>query len=293
VTDPRLRRIIDQGLTVLDDGPLTLNCGWDRSCNLHCRTCRHQPFALHGEDAQRVEAFQGRLLDALGPGLRTLFASGTGDPFASSVYRELLRGLPARRLPGLEVHLHTNAQLWTPESWEALGGAQHKVRTAHISVDAASAATYALNRRGGDWERLLCNLAFVADLRREGALRFVTLSFVVQANNVHEMPAFVALVEQHGFDLACFHKLCNWGTFTDAQYRARAVHEPRHPDHAQLLRLLAGETFARPAAGLFCLRPLRERALALRPGQRWVLGAAGVMRRARRRLFPGGAEVRA
>lgn len=261
VTDPRLRRILDQGLVSLDDGPVTLNCGWDRTCNLHCRSCRHRPFALRDEEAQLVAAFQERLLEAIGPGLRTLFASGTGDPFASRVYQGLLRGLPARRLPLLEVHLHTNGQLWTPETWEGLGGAQHKVRSAHISVDATTAATYALNRRGADWERLRRNLSFVAGLRREGTLRFVTLSFVVQANNFHEMPAFISLVEGFGFDLAYFHKFCNWGTFTESQYRARAVHEPAHPDHAEFLRLLAGEVFGRPTAGLFCLRPLRERAL--------------------------------
>lgn len=149
--------------------------------------------------------------------------------------------------------VNTNAQLWTPELWRTLAPASRQVRTAHISVDAATAATYERNRRGGSWETLQRNLAFVSDLRRRGELRFVTLSFVVQANNFQEMPAFVELVERFGFDLAYFHKLRNWGSYSREEYWLRAVHEPSNPRH------LAFEVFRRPSVGLFCLAPLRAR----------------------------------
>ncbi|MHB8837309.1 MAG: radical SAM protein, partial [Candidatus Methylomirabilia bacterium] len=257
VTDGRLLRIIDRRATILEDGPLTLNCGYDRTCTLSCPSCRREPIALGAQAAAEIEQFQDRILDEIGPGLHTLHLAGTGDPFASRIYRDLLRSLPQRGLGGLEVHLNTNAQLWTPELWATLAPASRQVRTAHISVDAAAAATYERNRRGGSWETLQRNLAFVSGLRRSGALRFVTLSFVVQANNFREMPAFVELVERLGFDLVYFHKLCNWGSYSREEYWLRAVHEPSNPRHRAFRDLLAHEIFRRPPVGLFCLAPLR------------------------------------
>ena len=40
VTEPRLRRIIEQHQTILDDGPRLIALGHDSSCNLACPSCR-------------------------------------------------------------------------------------------------------------------------------------------------------------------------------------------------------------------------------------------------------------
>ena len=131
------------------------------------------------------------------------------------------------------------------------------VKDAEISVDAASAATYALNR-GGHWEVLLENLAFVAELRRQGPLEWVGLSFVVQENNFGEMPAFVALARSFGFDLVLFNQIVNWGTFSPPDFRRRAVHLPSHPRHPELIELLQSAAFADPIVHLGNLTSVRQ-----------------------------------
>lgn len=266
IADPRLKRIIEKQLKVLDHGPVVLNCGYDRTCNLNCVTCRPQRIALGPEDVQKELIFQHRIIQEIGPGLELLYVSGTGDPFASQVYRNLLQGTSLAQFPNLEIHLNTNAVLWTSENWDAMAGTNAKITTAHISVDAVAEDTYLQNRRSGNWQALGRNLNFISGLRRKGPLRFVSLSFVVQENNFRQMPDFIRMTRDLGFDLVYFHKLCNWGTFTPQEYDRRSVHKLSHLRHHEFLRILKQDVFNQPDIGLYCLYPYRLRALKLR---RW------------------------
>ena len=51
---------------------------------------------------------------------------------------------------------------------------------------------YRWTRRGGDWDQLLDNMEFLAELRRSGEIGRLSLYFVVQHANFREMPAMVA-----------------------------------------------------------------------------------------------------
>jgi len=116
---------------------------------------------------------------------------------------------------------------------------RERITSAEISIDAASPETYAINRRGGAFDTLLENLAFVAELRRDGPLRSLKISMVVQENNVHEMVDFVRLGQRFGADIVYFGRLVDWGTFTPSEFRRRAIHRSDHPRHPDLLAALA------------------------------------------------------
>ena len=73
---------------------------------------------------------------------------------------------------GLRIHLHTNALLWTPKMWRQVPDeVKRAINSAEISIDAARPETYSVNRRGGDFDRLLENLEFIAGLRAGGELQ--------------------------------------------------------------------------------------------------------------------------
>lgn len=281
VTDPRLKKIIAEKKTVLEDGPLVLNCAYDRSCNLSCPSCRSKVYALKSDEVGPELEFQSRIFKEVGHGLEVLYVSGQGDPFASAVYRNLLRGLSAEDYPNMEVHLGTNAVLWTKDNWEAMRKLQKNIRTTHISVDAATPETYAVNRRGGDWDKLMSNLEFISGLRRNGTLRYVTLSFVVQKNNYKEMPAFVKMVERFGFDMAYFQKFQDWGSLNERELDLRAIQSPLHPEYPQFLKVLSDPVLGQPNVGLSYMYHQRQEALAIlsRPGSFFFLGVRGFLKR--------------
>jgi hypothetical protein len=133
------------------------------------------------------------------------------------------------------------------------------VRTTEISIDAASSATYSVNRRGGSFERLLKNLEFISELRKNGPLNKVTISMVVQRNNFKEMPDFVNLGKRFDFDLVSFSRLMNWGTFSEEEFTSRAIHLTSHPDHQELLEILRNKVLHEPIVYLGNLTDLIQR----------------------------------
>jgi MoaA/NifB/PqqE/SkfB family radical SAM enzyme len=249
VTDPEVLAALRGRKTRLPYGPKKLNLCYDRSCNLSCSSCRSQPWAPTREARDLVDRITGRLRQQAAARVQTLIVSGSGDPFVSAAYRDLLQGINAVDFPRLQsIELHSNGLLWNQALWASLGAIHPYVQLAEISVDAASAATYAANR-GGDFGCLLENLAYVATLPIG-----VKLSCVVQANNFRELPAFAALAAAHGFSAYC-SQLVNWGTFSRGEFAERAVHLPEHPQHDEFKGVL-GEIALLPHVDLGNLRSL-------------------------------------
>jgi hypothetical protein len=191
----------------------------------------------HGEAIVRI---QKRLEAEALADARLLYITGSGDPFGSPFFRRWLQTIDPAAMPRLErIHLHTNGLLWTPRIWASIPAATRAlVKSATISIDAASPETYAENRRGGEFATLLQRLAFIADLRRNGPLQYLEIHMTVQLNNFQEMPAFVELGRRHACDRVTFHKVLDWGSFSADEYAARAIHLPKHPRHAELLAML-------------------------------------------------------
>ncbi len=209
-----------------------LNLAYDRTCNLTCPSCRTAPITHNtGPAYDRLQEIQNRVLP-LFPYVDLLNITGSGDPFASRTYRDLLRSLDPAAYPNMRLRLHTNALLFTHAVWETLGSAREMLTTVLVSIDAATPETYSVNRRGGDWATLRRNLAFVSRLGRT-----LRLCFVVQANNWREMPAFVTMARGYGA-VVQFQKLRSWITYSPEEYTSRAVHLAEHPERGAFLQLL-------------------------------------------------------
>jgi len=166
-----------------------------------------------------------------------------------------------RAMPRLRaIRLQTNALLWTSEMWATIPrGIRELVRYADISIDAASPATYRTNRRGGNFEKLLENLVFVASLRTGGPLEWLGISMVVQENNFKEMRDFVHLGKRLGADTVYFQQLVNWGTFAETEFLSRSIHRASHPRHGELREILQEAIFDDPVCQLGNLSDLRGR----------------------------------
>lgn len=231
VQRPDIRSVIEHQQDQIDFRPRRLNLCFDHSCNLACPSCRPSRRKASGEELKNCQAVADRLIEQLLPGAEEITLSGFGDPFGSPTYLHLLRYLNLRESPPA-LRLHTNAQLWTEQLWNSLPGLHPCVREAEVSIDAATAETYALNRPGGFFSRLLTNLDYLS--QQDFPL---TLSMVVQANNYREIPAFIELAEKYAA-MIYFSKLVNWGNYTQADYKYRAVHLPGHPYHSEFRSIL-------------------------------------------------------
>jgi len=157
------------------------------------------------------------------------------------------------------IHLQTNGLLWTAKTWSKISNdIQPLIKSAEISIDAASSKTYSVNRRDGSFKKLLENLEFISKLRKNGPLELVTISMVVQENNFMEMPDFVYLGKRYDFDRVYFSQLVNWGTFFEKEFENRAIHSRAHPRYSEFVQLLKGEIFHDPIVDLGNLTLITE-----------------------------------
>ena len=260
VTDETLKTAIDNNLTVLPYGPKEIICSYDSSCNLSCPSCRLEVFIDSKHETEILE-LQNKLRQEALKDATFLYITGSGDPFGSPYFRQWLQTMKKEEMPKLnEIRLHTNAQLWTPSMWNSIPeDIRPLVKGAEISIDAATSETYEINRRGGNFEKLLRNLEFISSLRKQGPLETVTISMVIQENNFREMPAFVELGQRFGFDVVYFSQLVNWGTFSAQSFKERAVHLASHPSHAEFVSLLKDEIFTHSIVYLGNLTELRDK----------------------------------
>ncbi len=103
-------------------------------------------------------------------------------------------------------------------------------------------------RRGGTFQNLRKNLAFIGGLRLTGEIRSLRFSMVVQARNFTEMPAFVRLGEEFAADHVYFQMIRNWGTFSDAEFKAEYIGDPAHPRNKEMIAILEAPEMSRPIA---------------------------------------------
>ncbi|MDR4499237.1 MAG: SPASM domain-containing protein [Candidatus Scalindua sp.] len=243
VKDEDLKLVIKKKLIILPYGPREVNCSYDRSCNLSCPSCRTK-IIIERENEQQILNIQDKIYNEALYDAHLLYITGSGDSFGSPFFRKWLQTMKREKIPNLkEIHLHTNAQLWTSKMWETIPkDIQKLIRSAEISIDAASSETYAINRRGGSFKRLLKNLEFISTLHESGHLKWVSISMVVQENNFKEMPDFVRLGKRFHFDVY-FSKLLDWGAYSNEEFYNRAVHMPAHPKYPDFVDLLKDDIF--------------------------------------------------
>lgn len=247
IQDKDLLEIIENKLTILPYGPREVRCSYDKSCNLSCPSCRTEVIIEKAYEQEILE-IQAKLENEALKDAHRLSITGSGDPFGSPYNRRWLQTMRKEAMPHLKViHIHTNGQLWIPQLWSTIpADIRNAIKTTEISIDAASPTTYSLNRRGGSFQRLLKNLEFISQLRKNSDLTSVNISMVVQKNNFKEMPDFVHLGSRFGFDKVTFSRLMNWETFSEEEYISRAIHLSSHPNHKELIELLGDKVLHEP-----------------------------------------------
>lgn len=187
----------------------SLHINLDQSCNLSCPSCRRQQIMLDSGPefeikSQRLQTVMSWLEKFDQPIHITL--SGNGDPLASKIIRPLIQDY--KPMFGQTFNIKTNGLLLK----KLLPGNALKdaIVKYSISVDAGSKAVYEKVRRPGRWEVLMENLQWLSLNRNRAS---VIVDFVVQRDNLQDMPAFVDLCAKFGF-IAHFSKLVDWGTWS-------------------------------------------------------------------------------
>jgi len=221
------------------ESPEVVQFSFDRSCNLHCPSCRLTMEIADSKKIKKVKQDIQDIEDAYGKYIKVLYITGSGDPFISVGFRDFLRNFDKSKWPSLNrIHLHTNATYWTKEMWDSMKKVWPYVKSCEISIDAGTKDTYENKTRlGGDWNILIDNLKFISTI---DSLDRIKTSFVVQKHNYKEMKTFYNLMNSiFSKNLIVYYgKINNWGTFSDEEYMTHKVWDESHPEHEDFLKEL-------------------------------------------------------
>jgi MoaA/NifB/PqqE/SkfB family radical SAM enzyme len=219
--------------------PKSVKFNFDQSCNLMCPSCRLQKINYEGAERKRTEQILQTIENELADGLERIECTGSGDPFFSRTFRKWMMDFDPSKYPNLKsMHLHTNATLWNHSNWSRMTKVHKYIKSAEISIDAATKDTYEnYTRLGGKWDDLQENLRYIAKIP---TLKTVTLSFVVQNTNYKEMEMFYRMGEDIFGHTSInwqvfYNRVVNWGTFSKEGFKNLDVGDVEHPEYQELL----------------------------------------------------------
>lgn len=234
---------------------------YDDSCNLQCPSCRHG-LILHRQDDglgskfskiqvihSKVKLLVAKLLDQ---GHRVnINITGSGDSFASPTYWQYLQELSNQpRSDNLTIELQTNGVMMTAGRWDLINELLPSIRFVSISMDAATADTYSMVRKGGNFQKLLENLESFDNMVLQGKfpnLRGWQTNFILQQANFRELAEYVSLVSRFQSIQWIYASLvAQWGHISDENFRKMAVWQQSHPEHQALLEVLANPILKDP-----------------------------------------------
>jgi pyruvate-formate lyase-activating enzyme len=222
----------------------------DKSCNLSCPSCRAMLITADKAKQARLDSLIERVIVPLLRNAEAATITGSGDPFGSNHFRNLLKRITsaAGEFPHLKINLQTNGVLWDRRAWQELG-LSGRVRYAQISIDATQAETYDFVRRGGNFERLMRNLEFVRELRQTGEIGHLEFSMVVQSRNFREIPAFIKMGADYAADTVSFQMIRKRDLFSGDEHKEAFIGAPDHPDYEEFVALLGRQDLLTPPPG--------------------------------------------
>lgn len=212
----------------------TVSINIDESCNLWCPSCRKQKTMItSGPEYEKKLAWSKhivKLLESFEHPTKIIM-SGNGDVMASNIMRPLIHNFQPKS--NHKIKLFTNGLLLRKQLEN--NPVLNHIDDYLLSIDAGSKDVYEKVRLGGRWDILLDNFDFLKDHARLCGAQ-VSLTFVVQSANHHDMINFANLCLQYGFD-GGFTKLNDWGTWKYFNEQD-VIGNISHPNHDQAIENL-------------------------------------------------------
>lgn len=250
-----LKDAIKNNKVILEEMPTSIHFSEDRSCNLFCPSCRVEKILLKKgtEEYIKKKKINDKIFDLF---LKTpterkfeIYVTGSGDPFASTIYREMLENINGYDFPNLRINLNTNGVMFTPKNWNKLEKIHNNLQNCRISFDAGTKETYENKTRlGGNWDLLLENCRYLNERSKEFSNFNIHFDFVVQKDNYKEMKTYAELILDN-FDNAesiHFSKLNDWGTWDKQQFNEHAVWKEENSEFESFINTLKDDIFDHP-----------------------------------------------
>ena len=212
--------------------PKTFIFCYDSLCNVKCVFCRscQQKQDLTYFD----ENMDGIILNML-ENAQNVVLSGVGEALFSPHSRKLIKRT-SELLPNVKFSLISNGILCDKNNLEELG-IVNKLLSVTVSLHAIKKTTYDKLVKNGDFDRVMKNLEFLSQLKKEGHLDRFILNFVVTSYNYREMADYIKMAEKLGATVG-FLELLKLETNEDVYEKLNIMdeHNPKYNDFVRVMK---------------------------------------------------------
>jgi sulfatase maturation enzyme AslB (radical SAM superfamily) len=197
------------------DTPKYVYIAGDQTCNLSCPSCRTHVINNDDEVVKKNKT-------VMSVALEQIFNKSSEDPvsvtigtygeiFASRDMLNFLEKFPITRYPKLELTLQSNGLL-IKSRWDRVKHLANNLYRLSITLDSQNPKTYEKLRRGGTFEKILENLVFVKELKKQHNFEY-SIRMVVQKDNMDEIEEFYNFATFYGADEVEYLRILDWGVY--------------------------------------------------------------------------------
>ena len=228
--------------------PDVLMFSYDRTCNLHCPSCRKERYTADRHEQKILEIFTERLEKEVLPYVNRIKVAGDGEAFSSKIYKNIIFNKElSKQIP--HIGILSNGTLLTPSNFDKLAENYDSIKI-FISMDGCTKETAEKLRAGANFEKWKENMSYLGKKREEGAIDFLAFNFVVQRANYMEMPEYVEMCLGFHADEIKFSQIRNtW--YSKEEFEKMSMFDANGQMKDELIEVVKDKIFQRPEVHLF------------------------------------------
>ena len=193
--------------------PISIEIEASYFCNLKCPFCAREANAGDRDVGHMSEDLWKKILDeSRENGLKAILMDHEGESLMNPRFFQMVE--EAKEAGIIDIWLHTNANLLTPEISERL--IDSGITKINFSIDATTEKTYDKLRVGGDFKKVVKNVKDFLKIKNNKKAFYLRcrVSFVSQEENKHEKKDFFEFWKnQKGINVITFQNLIDVSAF--------------------------------------------------------------------------------
>ncbi len=237
--------ILDDQLVEIDEVPEypeKISLAYDRRCNYHCTCCVSR--CNDAIDLAAQSKIEQEIRKAL-PYVKSFSANGLGEFFVSESMMKLVSEWKPADPEKAEFILETNGSLFTKENWEKIKNIGDVTLNVTVTVHSFEEAAYQyLSGTTFKIDRIIDNLYFLKELRKQGKINCLTIATVMQERNFRTLPDFIErCLNEFGADQVRIRRFLPEKAMDENIEWFFDIRNPLHPYHEEYLEIMKHPIF--------------------------------------------------
>jgi radical SAM protein with 4Fe4S-binding SPASM domain len=231
-------------LTKMQTYPKYVKFCHEKQCNVRCITCRDKQQYTSKEQTEKLNSLIEPLFLPILKDCKVVVLNGEGEIFASKHCRTLVKAI-VQKYPDIKFGIHSNGLCFDKKNCDDLG-ITDRIEYAEVSIHAATKKTYDKIVRDSNFDKVMKNVKWLADLKKHGKINFIQLDFVISSINYKEMKAFQSFANKLNLNTR-FTAYRPWGSAElDKQFTNVAIFNKTHPKYNKFVKILQDDIFKTP-----------------------------------------------